>query len=65
MDSIEYTSDRVNVVRCRDCAFGEMAKNGHGEDIVICKNPDSPALEQFAIMPDWFCADGERRDADA
>lgn len=57
--------DYVRVVRCRECQFGVLTKNGLGEDIVICENPDSPALEQIAVMPDWYCADGERRDDDA
>ena len=57
--------DMVYVVRCKDCKFGILTKNGLGDDIVICENPDSPAVEQIAITPDWFCANGERRDEDA
>ena len=56
--------DAVPVIRCRDCCFGVLTKNSNDEDIVICENPDSPAVEQISIMPDWFCADGERRDDD-
>lgn len=54
--------DFVRVVRCQDCRFGVLAKNGYGEDIVICENPDPPSIEKFVIMPGWYCADGERRE---
>ena len=58
--------DMVHVVRCRYCKFGVLTKNRHGQDIVLCENPDFyTAIEHIALMPDWFCADGERRDDDA
>lgn len=42
--------DRVDVVRCRDCKY---RYTGHPDtDCEICAGRD-----------DWFCADGERRDA--
>ena len=52
------------VIRCRDCKYGELRKNARGEDIVICKNPDPPWLEEIAIMPDWYCADAELTEKD-
>ena len=52
------------VIRCRDCKYGKHRKNARGEDIVICKNPDSPWLEEISIMPDWYCADAELTEKD-
>lgn len=60
--SLEWKAEPV--VRCGECRFGIVVKNGYGEYIVICENPDSPSIEQIAIMPDWFCADGERRESE-
>ena len=52
-------AEMSKVIRCRNCKYGEHGKNARGEDIVICKNPDPPWLEEIAIMPDWYCADAE------
>ena len=56
--------DAEPIVRCRDCIFGVPTINALGEDIVICENPDRAWLDQIAIMPDWYCADGERRESE-
>ena len=59
------TIDAVPVVRCKDCKHGEMRKNCYGDDMVECSNPDSP-VRDYALtalfLPDWFCADGERKE---
>lgn len=47
-----------NVVRCKDCKFGEACKNGAGEHGVMCYNSQS-ANHSWVHEPDWFCADGE------
>ena len=58
--------DMVHVVRCKDCRWGEWTKNCRGEDVVICNNTWSPISETCGIVkPNWYCADGERRDEDA
>jgi hypothetical protein len=63
-EKVEFTK----VVRCKDCKYGEMRKNCYGDDMVDCSNPDSP-VRDYALSalfrPDWFCADGERREDDA
>lgn len=57
--------DAVPVVRCKDCRWGEWSKNCRGEDMVICNNTESPVSETYRLVePDWYCADGERREAD-
>ena len=50
-----------NVVRCKDCKFGEACKNRAGEHGVMCYNSQS-ASHSWVHEPDWFCADGERGD---
>lgn len=58
-------TDAIPVVRCKDCRWVERAKNCHGEDVVICNNTWSPISETCELVKlDWFCADGERREAD-
>ena len=47
------------LVRCKDCKFGEACKNGAGEHGVMCYNSQS-ASHLWAHEPDWFCADGEK-----
>lgn len=48
-------ADMVEVVRCKDCinkeCFGRDGK-------IVCD------LDGFLHDPDWFCADGERKDGD-
>jgi len=55
MKNVVKTSDRVDVVRCRDCKYYE------GENALVlfpCKLNGSGC----AHKPDWFCADGERKE---
>lgn len=62
MTNIEYISDRVNVVRCRNCENGTPTKNARGEAAikcyVICGLCGLPRL----MEPDWFCAEAEPRE---
>ena len=51
----EPTIDAVPIIRCRDCKLREC--EGQSEMIVCGK-------DGFSHPADWFCADGERRDAD-
>ncbi len=52
------------LVLCKDCRHGEPVKNGAEEDCIQCNNDDL-LLDGNVNFPDWFCADGERRDDDA
>jgi hypothetical protein len=57
--------DAAPVVRCRDCKYGEPDTNGLGEDMVMCQNKLNPIGDGDWLMPpEFFCADGERRDDD-
>ncbi len=50
------------IVRCKDCKWGEPTKNAYGEDRIICGNDDTYIDRYITVPADWFCADGERRD---
>lgn len=63
MENVVYASDRVDVVRCGECRWGEPGTNGRGEDMVMCQNKQNPiGYEDWLMSPEFFCADGERRD---
>lgn len=48
------------VVRCKDCKWWKNAVGWGGVDLKKCE------LSESVRKPDWFCADGERReDAEA
>ena len=49
--------DMVEVVRCKDCKYGEKVNN-----IYVCEKDRWYVITR---EPDWFCADGERRTVDA
>lgn len=56
-------ADAVDVVRCKDCKYGVPTKNGFLNDMIACENEDSPCgYSSWLCQPDWFCADGERRE---
>ena len=57
--------DAVPVVRCRDCKYGEPTKNARGEAVIKCEEICWLCRLPRLMEPDWFCADGERRDNDA
>lgn len=52
--TVWLTHDVVQVVRCKDCKWYYIL-NGHDR----CDLLD---LEARDIKPDWFCAEGERRE---
>ena len=56
-------ADVAPVVRCKDCKYGVPTKNGFLNDMIACENEDSPCgYSSWLCQPDWFCADGERRE---
>lgn len=66
MINVEYTSDRVSVVRCRDCVYfndmSDMDKpsfcalhSDHEDDGDVC-------ARLFYTNPDGYCAWGDRCD---
>lgn len=56
---IGMDSDRVKVVRCRDCRFWEPENAEEGDSYGRCRNDYAPCQNQQTDM-NWFCADGER-----
>ena len=62
IDELDRLYATEDLIRCEDCKYGEPCKNALGENCVICKNPDAPWLDNILIMPNWYCADGERRE---
>lgn len=53
------TIDAVEVVRCKDCKYNKGTKVWLDGDVTIdCDNG------MGYPPPDWFCADGERREQD-
>ena len=47
----------VWIVRCKDCKHGEPCNDGE----IYCKK-DVGTIETAVHKPDWFCADGERKE---
>lgn len=52
-----YTKREDEIIRCRDCIFGEQIN-----DRYICTN--ARHCQSKSNEPDWFCADGIRKDGD-
>ena len=50
------TSDYAPVVRCKDCRWWDKEQSADGFN-GFCVNTG------MCSAPDWFCADGERRDS--
>jgi hypothetical protein len=68
--SVLPTVDAVPVVRCRDCKHRVVNKNagkkGYMDIEAMCDldTGDIFELGRNAEDPDWFCADGERRESE-
>jgi len=71
VENVSKTSERVEVVRCRDCKHRivneNAGKKGYMSLDAMCDldTGDIYELGRNAEDPDWFCADGERREDDA
>lgn len=57
------TADVVEVVRCKDCKYGNFLIQ-NGQEIVSCTNEAPPFADYFCppMRLDDFCSYGERRD---
>ena len=49
------------LVRCKDCRWGEYSKNARGEDMVFCYKGETGIEDGYLHEPEWFCAEGERK----
>lgn len=52
---IEQLRQHPDVVRCKECDFGNTCRNGKGELAVECRKPGGTHTELHE--PGWFCAD--------
>lgn len=58
MTNVEYTSDRVNVVRCKDCKYSDVIYDTTTDTMPLkCLN-----IRYGGVLPDWYCEHGERRE---
>ena len=65
IDTLETAlSEQPQIVRCKDCRWGEYSKNARGEDMVFCYNGDTGIEDGYLHEPDWFCAAGEREEGE-
>lgn len=53
----ELLQSQPQIVRCKDCRWGDPVKNGYGEDVIECTED----IEHRCHATDWFCADGESK----
>lgn len=51
-----WSDNHGELIRCRDCKYGEPCNEG---DVYCTK--DIGTIESSVHKPDWFCADGKRR----
>lgn len=58
------TADVVEVVRCKDCKYYDYEiRQLNLDDIDNCEHkPSDCTLYWYKHKPDWYCADGERRE---
>lgn len=57
--------DFVYVTRCKDCKWFDCRNFVCNNDILAGRIADCGCYPNFNVEPDWFCADGERRNEDA
>ena len=59
-DALTLLKEQPELVRCKDCKFGGGCQNAKGMEMIACFNDDvflAPEIHE----PDWYCADGERK----
>ena len=63
LDMYDNATDTVEVVRCKDCKYGEKINQVHGDDVMRLCHSSVFSSGKCAHLhdADWFCADGERR----
>lgn len=57
-DALALLKEQPKIIRCKDCKHGEIYTAINGVLLSIMCNG-------VKHRPEWFCADGERRDDDA
>ena len=65
VERVTKVSDRVDVVRCRDCKYWEMPRTAYGIKCGYCNNIHSHVSSHRMPEENYYCPHGERRDDDA
>lgn len=60
----DVSIDERELVMCRNCKHGTPTKNARGEAVIKCEEICWLCRLPRLMEPDWYCADGERRDED-
>ena len=63
-DAVALLKEQSEIVRCKDCRYGEGITNILGEDRVKCNLSDSFVYRDITLPPDWYCADWEAKQDD-
>ena len=50
------------LVQCKDCVYGMAFKNVKDEQLIDCMCPTHNEKYVEVHNPDWFCADGKRKE---
>lgn len=53
-----WNDNHGELIRCKDCKYGDSVKNAKGEPMIEC----ALLYEGWLKEPEWFCADGERKE---
>lgn len=53
---------KKELVRCKECKWGDLTRNGFGENMILCYNGNTGIEDGYLQEPDWFCAEGERNE---
>ena len=57
-----YKDRDDQIVRCKNCRWGDRARNGKGEEMILCYNGDTGIEDGYLHEPDWYCREGERKE---
>ena len=52
----------TELVRCKDCRWGDWSRNGKGEEMILCYNGDTGIEDGYLHEPYWLCAEGKRKE---
>ena len=56
--------DADEIVRCKDCKYSKnhYSNDVFGKPLLICKKLSWNQEHEVMFSPDWFCADGEKKE---
>ena len=64
MQNVVRTSDRVDVIRCRDCRFAHMTYSGEVKycDNISMPDDDGGYMDSLYLPGDFYCAFAEPKE---